>query len=810
MVHSNTSQGTLHDTVDSIEFTDYSNSQEPSAEELDIVQQVQDNGIILAALDDLWLLRGGYQEVVALTDLGEYASALTSLDHVYVKLHAFEDKWTHDPEGKPKLVKTISEELAKSKQSIVDAVFEEWDKALQFSSHREEGTRATVSLKIKLSDDDAISYDTLLDSIKYLDHEEIKKNQFVVASKLDSFLKFVENHVFKPILELRVGSVFLDDGDTLVLLDVERRLEFVSPLKSVHGLDIVTKELVFAIEFLKSSLAAEFPSLYDHIKRRSLTRLLSTLMGKTFPDLLPGSEAELPVFETELEQAASRIQDTLIGAGWLSSGSDDLTSWAKNLSEVWVSHKKQLALDEIRQRVLEIGAQPILKLERVEDAEFSGSQEEEVEEEVKPETPVDTDGWDNWNEDEEEPKKPEKEEEEEEEEESDAWDAWGDDPVEEQKPQEEEDSWGAWEEEDKPAPTPAPKKHDKPKVHHEATGTTTTKESATRRQEALMCSISEVPGAIIATIQNFVDEIHAYFVHHSKHQGGGAPGGILHHSEHAHEAKLVEANVADMLALYRALSPLVYGAKGADSDRMLPFILYNDVISVVSRLSTVRVEGGVGGSAGQLAPVAAENERLFALADAQYSGVVSQQQARLGKVLARAQGFARCNGEENLFACQGAVERTVNIFHELAVEWAAHVSFPLRARALGVLLEYVAATVVRDIEAQESVSEEESNELGKLVRGLLQLEGLFVDPVGGGGGGSKSGRRAALYYTPSWVRLEYLGRILVSNQEEILAMLRNNELVDFTARELDSLVQALFAPSEYRAQTIQTIYNGGI
>lgn len=93
-----------------------------------MVEEVRTNGLILTSLDDLWLLRGGYQEVQALTDLGEYASALSSLDNVYTKLRAFNGKWDTE---KPKLITTIQEKLDSTKKSIIDSIYTQWDKSLR-------------------------------------------------------------------------------------------------------------------------------------------------------------------------------------------------------------------------------------------------------------------------------------------------------------------------------------------------------------------------------------------------------------------------------------------------------------------------------------------------------------------------------------------------------------------------------------------------------------------------------------------------------------------------------------------------------
>ncbi|VVT58330.1 uncharacterized protein SAPINGB_P006152 [Magnusiomyces paraingens] len=818
----------LNDTFDNIEFDEYAKNLEPSKDELRVVEEVRTNGLILTSLDDLWLLRGGYQEVQALTDLGEYASALSSLDNVYTKLRAFNGKWDTE---KPKLITTIQEKLDSTKKSIIDSIYTQWDKSLRCEEKIPDADSLIKKalLQVKLSDE-LDNYNSLFEALRHLDASEIKENQFVAFSRLDNFLTFVEKYIFQPVLELRVGEVE-QYNSTLVLSDIQRRVEFV-PQKSVSDL---AQQLVFVLDFLHHSLAEKFSELYDNIKRRSLTRLLSTLLGSTFTDLLPEHERDLAQFEKDLNAAALTIQDKLISNGWLSPGSDDLVSWAQNLSEVWVAHRKQQALDELRHRLFKIGEAKELKLVRVLDAEFleHGSSEQTKE--------LEADDWDAWNEEEEE-KEQEKEEQKSEEKKEgiekevgadDGWDAWGDeDPVikdneehveEEEDPWEsgdvsadpvpdsnteddqedpwgeedpviepekeadlEEDAWDAWGDEDV-AEEPIVTKTKSPQITQSTTHANHQPKMQHKarhsQRDSLMCSISEIPAALIDVVDKFIAEIQLYFTEHEKKHHIHPESSILHYSESNHAAKQIEASVCDLLALYRAISPLVYGAAPT------PLIVYNDIVQIVSRLAALAPNGTA---------FASENEHLFMMADAQLSGVVGEQQGRVEKMLALANGFSNCNSEENLFVCQGAIERTTNVFEELAEVWEEWMSFPQRVKALGVLLEYIATEIIRDIEAQENISEEESMELGKLIKVVVSLERVVEDPEGVG--------PPHLDYTPSWIKLQSLARVLESNQETILHMLRNNELVDFSAKELDHLIQALFAPSEYRNQTIATIY----
>lgn len=826
-------------------------------------------------MDDLWLIRGGIQEVIALSDLDEYASALSSLDNVTTKLGHFALQWNETPdEPKPIIIDQITHELTQRKTSIIDTSKSKWNDALSCSESipSKDSVKKSVSLKISLNtsntDQNPIDYDTLLDAIQYLDDEEKKKSNYKFHSIVDDFLNFVDHSIFKPILELRVGSVTFSehDSNTIILLDVDRRYNFNSSLTGVHGLDILTKELTFVLIFLKNTLSTNFSSLYKRLQRRSSTRLISTLLGVTLTKLLPKHESELAEFEPFLIESSSHLQQILVESGWLPEDSDEILSWAKNLYSEWISHKKLLVLNDIRQTMLKMSSQEEFDLVRVPDEEFAHDQnssglhnQEQTQHKVVEPAPapapavkqqVDTDGWDNWNEDEDDENVPQ-----------DADDGWGDfgddvaisdddDKNNKQKSSnnktntepEDEDGWGAWGDDDdddadvqvtkvkastKPTKVTSNPHSHVAKVHHEAvklaTSSSTQKSisksdaSTSQANDMLLCSISNIPISVFSIITEFVNETHRFIEHHQIPQIGHAS---TQSSKRKVELQVLEKNVGDLLALFRALSVHCY------IKAPTPFILYNDVTYLMSQMNSIEIKPLLEekGEPSKILSLPNENEWLFALADAQYSLALSEQEVRLEEVLQKANKFQNCNGEENLFVCQGAIERTINIFYEVSDLWEQYISFPLKAKALGTLLEYVASTMIKDIESQENISAEESTELSKLIKAMQQLESLFRDPSRASSSSSnhhsgrvttttqkeeeESRKTAALvsYHTPSWIKFQYLEQLLVSNLEEISFLFHNHSLVDFTPKELDGLIHALFSPSDKRRETISMIY----
>lgn len=783
-------------------------------------------------MDDLWLIRGGLQEVIALSDLNEYASALASVDNVKTKCDTFAKNWEDSDTETPQIIGNIYVELDDRKKAIIKKVLEKWNTSISWKEQisLDNSFKKNVELSINLSSEanGEFDYDSLIGAIEYIENEENAKKALSHHSKVNELLSFIDQNILGPILDLRVGSLSFSETDdnTLVLLDVERRYDYKSPLVGVYGLETVTKELIFVLVFLQSKLEKKFPSLYQLIKRRSSTRFISTLMGNTFTKLLPQSETELSEFESCLEQSASKLQNALVEVGWLSPGSNELSLWAENLYHEWINCKKAAVFDNIRQKMLEFPRQASFKLERVTDAEFSNNQQQQQpQQQVKnqdtavSEKTEEADDWDNWNDDEdtnESIEKPEAESA------DDGWDAWDDDepvitkeethnkeePTKMQKDDgEEEDSWDAWGDDDNddqitsvekstqiPISQSKPTKQSKPLSTKEKP---VSNEQSESRKEALLCSVSTLPSYLLSVISAFVNETHRFFQHHP-HQNS---------SNTQHETQVLERSISEILSLYRALSPLCY------TNAPIPLIIYNDVVNLISKLRSIEVESS---DATSVFSFPNDNTLLFSFADSQYSLAIKEQQEKISQVLAKANHFQNCNSNENLFACQAAIERTINIFYDVSGSLEPYLSFPLRSKVLGSLLEFVASTMIKDIENIMDISAEESSELSKLIKAVQQLEDLFLDPtvstsslVAGSEAEEEFRNNAAAltaYYTPSWIKLQYLEQILVSNLEQILYLYRNNSLVDFTASELDELIHSLFAASDQRQKTINIIY----
>lgn len=702
------------------------------------------------------------KEIKILFDLGEFGSSLTSLDQVVHRLESFEASLrSHQPQVTQALHKHLDDERSEINSTIIDT----WNFAV---CHRTTDTSASLRINTNVSvGENSIDFLGLLEAVQRLDSDLAKlppqKRVLAPSARIESLITFIDDNLLGPILDLKVGTVTVtpEKSGSVIVLDNIHRGTAVRP--GAQGLDILLEQLNAVINYLSAHLR-EFPGLYDLIIKRSATRLMSSLCNKTLRSLLPVSEVESKEFEAHLVDL-ELLESTLSNAGW--PRASELQNWSQNFPQEMIAHRKVNYLDAIRITLLTTSE---LKLSRVEDAQFAtaksepsaaGKKDATSAKEVPAKKDVKASDWDNdWNE----------EFDDQEFGDNDGWGLDSEDIVisdteDANEPKQGGDDWG-WGDEEQPSQQESNQNKD---VKTEALSTAHEEE----KRNALLCSVSEYPMIIVSAIQRFIAEC----------------------KTHQFEANANSINAAghisDMLALYRALSPFAYKQVASG------VVQYNDLTFLLHELDTHPE------FTGQI--LERDRSKLVQLSHVYSSKELMAQQERLSAVLKQANGFKNCNQEQNLFACQATIERAINLFYEFSEAWATYASFPQRVKALGTLLEYLCSTIIFDIEHQDNISEEESIELTKLIGFVQQLEELFADPTSAAS--AEGASSLTLYYTPSWIKFQYLAEILQSNLVDILYLYNHNSLVDFSQQELVNLIKALFAPSEHRRNAIEEIWN---
>lgn len=728
-----------------------------------LLDTIQQNGIISSSvLEKLWVIREGLREVKTLEGLGEFDSSLTSIEQVRSRLETFEANggWVRG-EPRPRLLKALYRHIDDQTSRIKQTIYAAWNHAICFKKN-EKDVSLSIGINVEI-DGNLLDFDTLLEAVLRLDAElrEIPPSKRIIAGEpqVESFVEFVNDALLMPILELKAEFVEVTPETGLVLRQFANGTLSPGPT----GFFTVIDQVTLLVKYLQTYLQ-QFDKLYNLILKRISTRLVSTLCNSTLGKVLPDKESELEEFKKGFV-GLEILESTLATSGWKEP--KELSQWIANFPSEWITHRKVIYMDKIRSYLLEQSAEHV-KLSRVPYTQF-GADNNEIKsltelatsknKTVATEDQLETENWDDeWNE------------------EDDGWNLNDDTEIQlsDKEPELEnqtEEDWGWGEEEEEKSGSSNVVSQKKP-------GTSTKTKSAIddlverERENAMLCTTTEFPRVISNFVKEFVNE---YKLNTPKFTTNNAS---------------LAKHVSDLLGLFRALSSLGY--KSVPSK----FVIHNDLVLLIEFLDT---------EVPDFSTKSFDSERTKLVMSGNHSLTVEliNWQERLDKILHKANGFRDCSSEANLFTCQATVERSINLFHELSNELTNFTSFPQRVKAVGTLFEYLCATLIQDIEDLDSISEEESLELAKLLRVVEQLEDLFMDPTNPSG----STHDLALYYTPSLIKCQYLAEILQSRLAEILQLYKNYSLVDFTVQELVKLINALFAPSEHRRKAIEQIYS---
>lgn len=746
------------------DYTALGEKLELTPSETALLDTIQHNGIISSSvLEKLWVIREGLREVETLVGLGEFDSSLTSIEQVRHRLQTFETEsgWVRG-EPRPRLIKALYRHIDDETDRIKQTILTAWGHAIHYEKGDKE-TTLSIGTNIEI-DGNIIDFSTLLEAVLRLDTElrNTPPNKRIIAGepRVESFVEFVNDDLLMPILELKAELVESTPETGLVL----RRLTNSTLAPGPQTFFTVIDQLTLLVKYLSTHLQ-QIDELYSLILKRISTRLVSTLCNSTLQSVLPDDESELEEFKKGFA-GLEILESTLAGAGW--KDPRELSQWIANFPSEWITHRKVIYMDKIRNYLLEQSTEHV-RLHRVpypqfgtDDNDFNPSAKNTTSKQEVPvaEAEKEADNWDNeWNEDE------------------DGWNLDDEEDIglsdKDPELEQQTEDWG-WGEEDEEKPVTGPsnvvpnKKVETPPKTKTAIDDLVERE----RQNAMLCTTTEFPRIISDIVKDFVNEYKAQVPTSS-----------------SNTASLAK-HVSDLLGLFRALSSLGY--KSIPSK----FIIHNDLTLLIDFLDNEVLEFSTKF-------FDTERTKLVTSCNQSLTAELIKWQERLDEILQKSNGFRDCSPEANLFVCQAAIERSINLFNELSDELTEFTSFPQRVKAIGTLFEYLCTTLIQDIEDLDSISEEESLELAKLLKVIEQLENLFADPTNPSG----SARDLALYYTPSLIKCQYLAEILQSRLAEILHLYKNYSLVDFTVQELVKLITALFAPSEHRRKAIDDIYS---
>uniref|UniRef100_A0A060TBV6 ARAD1B18238p n=1 Tax=Blastobotrys adeninivorans TaxID=409370 RepID=A0A060TBV6_BLAAD len=695
-----------------------------SEKELTMQQEVELNEGSLQALNELWVIQSGINEVDALYELGELESAFHSLDTVMNKISLFKDQFSET-----KLFRELSLMADAKREDIIATIEKVWSKATSLEQSEQQVT-LTFNQVI-----DEISLENIHEAIKAIEADR----KVAARSRLDPFLDSIGRMILGPITSLEAKGVEITNTSISLKLGSQ-------PLSVAQLAENVEKTILFLHDTFASS------DLYAPIARRYGSSFVEDLCRKALPQLFPKDSSEVARFRQELGVMVD-LDQKLQRLEWVKGS--DLTSFVENFSTEWVLHRKACFLDEFRSTLLNCSQH--VKTVRTVDPEVT---EAHSQAQAQAQAQTQAGASESAQARQGHRRQPSRMRKQNDEDWNDDWNAeWDDEDDMDQtgapEGDGEDDDWGWGDEEEEESPK---------KAAPNATAASAAASAAPPTQ-ALPMSANDIPQAFCTTT-NIIDNVKDIVDRFAQVSGDG--------------------QVSEFLTLYRALSPRIYAS--LDS----AIIQYNDSMTLLKSLEMPDTD----------------QELVLSHAKRCLTGMLSDKQAALSSYLSKTNGFADCNASSNLSACQDAVSQCTELIHACHSDWSRHGSLPNVSRLAGSLVEVLVSSMISGIQSQEDISEDESNELTRLIEQVSRLEDLFRDPIrpNGAGVGEEDGPQTLVaFYVPSWIKFQYLGEILQSKLVDIMYLFKDGVLVDFTPTELVRLVRALFADSDHRQRAIDEL-----
>lgn len=623
----------------------------------------------------------------------------------------------------------------------------------------------TVSLQVQASEveDSSANSDSILSALR-----QVGEPQDVVEAITDKLRAFIMQPL-RPSARLKLATYEVGPHSITLQLSDE-----------CPSFDLVFKFVSELIPFLQSSISK---TIRDVAVSTIFPDLMALLVTDWLTPTLPIEVTMLSKLD-DIRQQMHRILEQLKSLDW--QGQAELQNWEESLNRVWLNKRKATILDAVR-KGLASSKGVLRKVER-------------VEKQVVPiktrEADDSTDIWDASWDDERIDQQPS----------SDASKSiddddasgWGfdDEDDSEDKPAEEksmpiekdeddvEDAWG-WDDE-----SPVQNKSEKSGKILEKQPNGTQKPKVIDKEQILSewYSISEVPDYMIDIISREFSDAHT-----------------LQETQHTSlNTTLLSRGLLALptlaLAMFRATAPSYYGASPSLTD----IHRYNDSLYIAEQLRNMSSSGETHTNGSVLSPnLDADIQAMEKFARLAYSKEMETQRLIVWDLLEGAQGFTSCTQFPYSQEIENAVSSVVDRVRTLHGEWQPILGTSHLMQSTGTILAMVVGKVIYAIEDMDDISEPESQRLTALCQQITALEDLFPHDD------SLTGNpvSTAPVYVSSWFRFQYLIQILESSLVDIRYLWTEGELsLEFSQREVVSLIQALFAESRHRREAINAIF----
>ncbi|TLD39152.1 hypothetical protein E2P81_ATG00139 [Venturia nashicola] len=266
-----------------------------------------------------------------------------------------------------------------------------------------------------------------------------------------------------------------------------------------------------------------------------------------------------------------------------------------------------------------------------------------------------------------------------------------------------------------------------------------------------------------------------------------------------------------LLAFYRATARASYATQPAAD-----MLIYNDAQHLAASLEALLA---------RLSPdhllykrltrsLEAEIKLLHTYSRLAYGREMDSQRTIVSDLLSATSGFDNCTSPLNKREYEGAVGDVIHRVRELDKIWSGVLSDSARLQSLGAVLSHVIRRITAEIlelsDGINGISEEESKTLKTWIDQVSTLSDLFEQDSPGATPDDEGMRTVVHVYTPGWLRFIYLGEILEASLVDIKFLWNEAGLsLEFEADEVEDLIKALFAESQFRRDALKEIRSSG-
>lgn len=627
-----------------------------------------------------------------------------------------------------------------------------------------------VSLEVQDSEvnDSSINSDSILSAL-----EKVGEPQDVLETLVEKLKAFIL-HPLRPSSRLKLATYEL--GSQSITLQLS---------KDNPSFDLVFNFVSDLIRFLQSSISKT-------VREATVSAIFPDLMALLVTDwLTPNLPTELAMLDKldDIRQQMHRILEQLRSLGW--QGQTELQNWEESLNRVWLNKRKATILDAVR-KGLAASKGVLRKVERVE-RQVIPTETREVEDS--------TDNWDaSWDDERNEQStstdasKPAAIddddasgwgfEDEEDTEDKPAEEKTMPGPTDEEEEADAEDAWG-WDDE-----TPVQNKSEPDNQTPEAQPNGSQRIKVVDKEHTLSewYSISEVPDQMIDIISRELSDAQT-----------------LQETQHTSlNTTLLSRGLLALptlaLAMFRATAPSYYGASPSLTD----IHRFNDSLYIAEQLRNMSSSRPTNTNGGAPPPnLDADIQAMEKFARLAYSKEMETQRLIVWDLLEGAQGFTSCTQFPYSQEIENAVSSVVDRVRTLHAEWQPILGTSHLMQSTGAILSMVVGKVIYAIEDMDDISEPESQRLTAFCQQIAALDDLFPHDDSLTGNLPVS---TTPVYVPSWFRFQYLIQILESSLVDIRYLWTEGELsLEFSQKEVVSLIQALFAESRHRRDAINAI-----